>query len=154
VDNTVVKALVSATESKLDSLGFKKFVTKKINSALIEVLQNLSIHALPTSLSVEYAPTVELSLAGSGTVSIQAQNLVQETRAQSLSTYLEHLNALPEDGLKELYQQKLSNGEFGEKGGAGLGFINIIRKAADKKIRATFEPSIPGYVSFRLNVVI
>jgi hypothetical protein len=152
VDNAVVKGLVSATEDKLDRLGFKKFVTKKINSVFIEILQNLSNHTPDVAVSVEHLPTVQLAHLGDQNVSISTSNLVSDSRVDDLKHYIQHLNNLNEEQLKELYQQQLTNGEFGEKGGAGLGFLNMIRKTTDKTLHAHFEPAIAGYQHFNLQI--
>jgi hypothetical protein len=41
---------------------------------------------------------------------------------------LEQVNSLDKDELTELYKKQIKEGRLSEKGGAGLGFIDIKRK--------------------------
>ena len=45
---------------------------------------------------------------------------------------LEKINSLDKDGLKMLYKQQIKEGRLSNKGGAGLGFIDIAKKTGNK----------------------
>ena len=51
---------------------------------------------------------------------------------EELTEMLDHINSLDKDGLKELYKNQMKEGRLSEKGGAGLGFIDIARKTGNK----------------------
>jgi hypothetical protein len=57
--------------------------------------------------------------------------------------------SLPE--LKQYYQTRLSEGYASSSAGAGLGFVDIIRKSG-KKISYTFKPVDQDYSYFSLLV--
>jgi len=45
---------------------------------------------------------------------------------------LEEINSLDKEGLKQLYKKQMREGRLSDKGGAGLGFIDIARKTGNK----------------------
>jgi hypothetical protein len=49
-----------------------------------------------------------------------------------LQSRIEDINSLSPEGLKERYKQVLNNGNISNKGGAGLGIIDIARKSGSK----------------------
>ena len=50
------------------------------------------------------------------------------------SYYVENINQLDRTNLNKLYKQKIKEGRLSEKGGAGLGFIDIARKTGQKLV--------------------
>ncbi len=51
---------------------------------------------------------------------------------------MEQINNLDKDGLKDLYKEIIKNTTISEKGGAGLGFVDMARKSGQP-----LEYSIP-----------
>ncbi|GAJ23666.1 unnamed protein product, partial [marine sediment metagenome] len=58
---------------------------------------------------------------------------------KALSTMLEHINSLDKKGLTQLYMKQLRKGRLSDRGGAGLGFIDIKRKTG-KDLKYDFLP--------------
>jgi len=56
-----------------------------------------------------------------------------------MKTMLENINQLDPVGLKQLYKQQMREGRLSDKGGAGLGFIDIARKTGEKLIFSFLE---------------
>lgn len=65
---------------------------------------------------------------------ISVGNVVKEDAKTSLQHRIDELNEMDQDTLKQLYKQTLREGSFSEKGGAGLGLIEIARKSSDKLV--------------------
>jgi len=61
-------------------------------------------------------------------------NVIKNDKADSLKQILENINNLDKEGLNKLYKQQMREGRLSEKGGAGLGFIDIARKTGEKLI--------------------
>ncbi len=59
-------------------------------------------------------------------------NLVEQAKVNSMKIYLDKVNSLDQKQLKDLYIQVLTNKKFSENGGAGLGFIDMVRKTKNK----------------------
>jgi hypothetical protein len=66
---------------------------------------------------------------------------------------LEEVNNLSPDELKEYYRQSLSETEFTEKGGAGLGIIEMARKSGHK-LKYEFTKINNEYSFFSLTITI
>jgi hypothetical protein len=58
--------------------------------------------------------------------------VIENTKIEELTNILNHINTLDKEGLKELYKTQMREGRLSEKGGAGLGFIDIARKTGRK----------------------
>ena len=67
-----------------------------------------------------------------GLFSLISGNTIHKNRIPSIQGQLEQLNKLTAEELKEIYRKTLVAGEFSEKGGAGLGFIEMARKTKNK----------------------
>ena len=59
-------------------------------------------------------------------------NFIPNSKINTIQSKLDNINALDKDGLKKLYKEILYNGEFSDKGTAGLGFVEIARKTGQK----------------------
>ena len=57
----------------------------------------------------------------------------------ALREMIDNINILDKDGLKELHKFKMRENAISEKGGAGLGFIDIARKTGNP-LEYHFEP--------------
>jgi hypothetical protein len=78
-------------------------------------------------------------------------NPVQKKNVEKLSKTLEHINNLDKDGLKEMYKEIIKNTTISEKGGAGLGFVDMARKSGSK-LEFEFPEMNSDYCFFCLKV--
>ena len=62
-------------------------------------------------------------------VVISSANVVAKKYTDSLNRKIEHINSLDNNQLKQLKQETLQFGSINEKGGAGLGLIEMVRKS-------------------------
>ena len=62
-------------------------------------------------------------------VHIFSSNLVSESVKNDLKNKIDDVNALDKEGLKKVYLKILESGELNEKGGAGMGLIEMARKS-------------------------
>jgi hypothetical protein len=59
-------------------------------------------------------------------------NPVLKTSVPGLKETLDRINGLRKDGLKDLYKQVIQDTTLSDKGGAGLGFVDMARKSGEK----------------------
>jgi hypothetical protein len=59
-------------------------------------------------------------------------NVVRSSIVRDLEDTIEKLNELDKNALNDLHKYQIKTGELSEKGGAGLGLIDIIRKTGEK----------------------
>lgn len=69
---------------------------------------------------------------------ITTGNLVKHEEINKLKEQIDYVNTKDADELKTMYKHVIKNGSFSEKGGAGLGLIDMARKS-DQKIKYVFK---------------
>ncbi len=82
-----------------------------------------------------------------GLFTIVSANSVKNKIIPLLKGQLEQLNKLTSLELKEAYRRRLSEGELSEKGGAGLGLIEMARRSKNK-LNFSFKKIDEHYSSF------
>lgn len=100
---------------------------RKVGFLIAECFQNIVRHG-DLSAADSYFHTQN----NRGVFSVVSGNIVQNDMIDTLKTQLEQLNKLTSDELKETYRKALADGSFSERGGAGLGLIEMARKTKNK----------------------
>lgn len=107
---------------------------KKISYMLVECFQNVIKHG-------EISPSNSHDSITEGLFSfksvkdafvINSINFVSNQDVERLTGLVAHVNSMDEVGLKQYYLDRLKNNEISEKGGAGLGLIEMARKSGQK----------------------
>jgi len=111
-----------------------KSVKKKLSFLMIEVFQNIIRHGDQNNSYNDFFGVRSIE----DVLHILSSNLVDEKAHSFLNSKLKKINNLNTDQLKELYQEILQSGQFSEKGGAGLGLIDMARKSGNP-IQHCFE---------------
>jgi hypothetical protein len=141
ITHQITKAFTSLTESNMAKEEESNSVQKKVFHVMVECLQNISKHA------DNFGPD-DFLFAGRGIFmvskgdqeySVTTGNVIEVGKVGELTKMLEHINSLDKDGLKDLYKVQMKEGRLSDKGGAGLGFIDIARKTG-KKLDFHFLP--------------
>ena len=134
VTHQVMKAVTSVVEDKLDEDDEGEAIQRKVYHIMVECLQNINRHAVPFY-------STENDYPGRGAIlvtkkddyyAVKTVNLIKIKHAKELESFLNLINPLPEDALNEMYKSQLTTGHLSDKGGAGLGFIDIRRKVGSK----------------------
>ncbi len=130
----ITKTLVYVENLLLEKEENKK-IRKKIYNILVEALQNLFHHALDINSNSDASKEDKFAmfaLKKDTNYSFLSGNYVFTKNVQILKDRLDQINRLNPQQLKTLYQLILNNDEFSDKGGGGLGFVDIARKAKSK----------------------
>lgn len=150
MNNGVLNSILFAMENKMKEMGERPPTIKKVNSIIIECCQNLIHHPdKPPVDSPEFFPSVSITQIEGG-LYIQTQNLVLRSKVESLKNYIDKINSMSPETLKEYFQSVLTNGQISAHGGGGLGLLNIIRKAKDSRLHYSFEPANDEEFLFKL----
>ena len=72
---------------------------------------------------------------------------------EPLEKRLIYLNNLTPQGIKEYYKETITNGQFSQQGGAGLGLIEMA-KISGNKIEYMFQRVNENYVNFSLRITV
>jgi len=152
VSDHLFNSLLKLAEDKLQKIESKASLKKKVFNILVEVLQNIYHHVEDyTSNEDEFFSIVVMLLKQDEGYLIVAGNPVRLDKMQSLKERLDKINSLSKDELRDYYRERLDKGTFSKKGGAGLGLMDIVRKAG-KRVKYEFKPMGNGYSFFSLQV--
>ena len=134
ITHQITKAFTSLTESNMAKEEESNTVQKKVFHVMVECLQNISKHA-DTFGSDDYlfaGKGIFMVSKGKQDYHVTTGNVIENRKIEELTSMLEEINSLDKEGLKQLYKTQMREGRLSEKGGAGLGFIDIARKTGNK----------------------
>jgi len=147
----MLDAVFGAMDNRLDGEQVQLRLRRKINIVLVECLQNIYRHmeAAPGKEPVP-ADRQAMFVVGrdpSGWVHILTGNPIRINEVPELREKLERINALTPEELTRVYRDSLDKARLSEKGGAGLGLIEIARKSGHP-IRYRFDSMDEEYMYF------
>lgn len=134
VNQSITKAFVSLAEKNLDETNESLPTKRRVYHVMVECLQNICKHA-------DDPVTGEPDIPGSGifvvgynedAYIVTTGNIVANDRIEGLTRLLERVNHLDRDELKQLYKEQIKQSRLSDKGGAGLGFIDIAKKTGNQ----------------------
>jgi len=135
ITHQITKALTALAESQMITDDESTVTQKKVFHVIVECLQNITKHADVISDMDENGRTgkgIFVIIKDSENYNITSGNVIAKNKISFLSTLLENINNTDKEGLKELYKTQIKEGRISEKGGAGLGLIDMARKSGNK----------------------
>ena len=99
---------------------------------MVECLQNICKHADTLESTKEEKGAVFMIGREDGCYVITSGNFIMNDQIDGLKKKLDHINSLDKEGLKGYYKELIKSSELSDKGGAGLGFVDIARKSGQK----------------------
>lgn len=123
---------------------------KKILFLLVESIQNIIRHN--ERRAQEQQGLVCVSKKDDG-IFLTTGNSIHKDKIDLLRERIDHINTLSESELKKEYKKVLSEGEFSDQGGAGLGLIQMARKTL-QKIDYAFEKNTDTHYFFLMEIKI
>lgn len=125
----ITKSVLAMAERNMDSSGEESSTKRKVFNIMVECLQNIVKH------SDEVKPNQSaIFMIGRQQEEyiIMSGNPMKKERVINLKERLDKINSLDKEGLKSLYKDIIKNTQISDKGGAGLGFIDMARKSGRK----------------------
>jgi hypothetical protein len=125
-------------ETRLADLRENEKRRKKVYNILVESLQNVYNHmdelqSVEGDDEIRGCDSMFMIVRGEdGSYSIHTGNFVMNNKCALLEERISRVNAMTPDEIRAHYVEALSNAEISEKGGAGLGIIDIARKSGNK----------------------
>jgi ferredoxin-fold anticodon binding domain-containing protein len=160
VTQEITKAFTSMTEKNLDKVEEDGKIKKKVYHVMVECLQNISKHADDDTQTA--SDSLEEGLAKTGIFLIgndqnqyfiTSGNGIANENIPALKSLIDNINSLNQDELKQLHKEKMRETAISDKGGAGLGFIDIARKTGNP-LEYHFEPIDDKTSFFLLKTII
>ncbi len=131
----ITENILKLTESNLQHEESRNKIKKRIYSIMVEGLQNITRHQHADDVDIEkieetYGIFVIQKI--DDLYFITTGNVIDNENIPHLIELLEKINSLSKDELKAFYKKILTEGELSDKGGAGLGLIDMARKSGNK----------------------
>ena len=146
------KSILAMAERNLDTTGEDSSIRRKVFNVMVEALQNIVKHSDElVDGSIRNHAAIFLIGRDEKRYSIMSGNPIRKANIEKLNGALEKINSLDKDGLKDLYKEIIKNTTISEKGGAGLGFVDMARKSGEK-LEYQFPEMNPEYAFFCLKV--
>jgi hypothetical protein len=129
VTNENSSSLLMLLEKEMESSEFGFVGRKRLFMFVLESLQNVTRHSdrnqyaemsLVVYSKTEYGYTVTTG------------NVIETQRIEALKDKLDEINNLEAGEIRSVYREMLSHAEFSNKGGAGLGLIEMAKKTGNK----------------------
>lgn len=150
----ITKSVLAMTERNMDSMGEESSIKRKVFNVMVECLQNIVRHG------EDYNPTDDKKQTAIFMIGkmddeyvITSGNPVTKEAANTLKEKLDKINSLDKEGLKALYKEIIKGTEISEKGGAGLGFVDMARKSG-RKLEYDFHEMNDEHAFFSLKTTI
>jgi len=147
--------LLTMLKSKLGKKGLNSRFYKPILSVMIEVLENVYknsdqyLHDL--YVCEKYIPHFKLT-THNNSYFIYCSNPIRNEKVEALEKKLELVNSLSVEELRLLYRQTIANGQFTNKGGAGLGIIEMA-KISGNPIHFSFEKINSNFSFYSIKIL-
>jgi hypothetical protein len=139
--------LLMLLEKEMENSEFGFVGRKRLFMFVLESLQNVSRH----SIKEQHAEMsmVVYTKTGNG-YTVTTGNVIPSANIDDLKRKLDEINNLDTTEIRSVYRQMLSNAKFSNKGGAGLGLIEMAKKTGNK-LDYDFVPIDDEYSYFVLS---
>lgn len=127
----ITNKLIELSEYNINNINALSKMKKKASFLMAECFQNIVRHGEKLEADIGNEGFF-LTKNWGGVYYITSGNLIENINIENLKSQLEKVNSLNRDELKLLYREVLENSEISEKGGAGLGLIEMARKSGQK----------------------
>lgn len=147
----VTKSVLAMAERNMDSFGEQSSIKRKVFNVMVESLQNIVKHSDDVKSDDNKTLHSAIFMIGKSDTDyiITSGNPVKNEKVATIQQRLEKINSLDKDGLKSLYRDIITNAEISDKGGAGLGFVDMARKSGNQ-LEFSFKPINQDYSFFSL----
>ena len=135
ITSELLTSILQIMESKMDNLQEEPKTKKKVYNVLVECLQNL-YHHMEDNSAGNTSESRQSAIFMIGKINNQYNiitgNYIVSENVEFLKERLDKVNSMSKEELKDYYKIILNNGERSDKGGGGLGMIDIARKSGEK----------------------
>lgn len=129
-DQAMIKSVIAMTEKKLIQENIEEGLRRKLFNVMVEGLQNVCKHQLVTH---EYSQNPFLMIGkDASSYNVVTGNFIRNDKIQVVQEKIDFINSLNKEELKEHYKTARLNSVISDVGGAGLGFIDMVRKSGNR----------------------
>lgn len=135
VNQDITKAFTALTQKNLDEDNVTSLpIKKRVYHVMVECLQNIGKHSDNIESGEPETPGNGIFMVSRSEegYSVITGNPVANTKIPDITEMLNKVNSMDAEQIKAYYKEKILASRISEKGGAGLGFIDIVKKTGNK----------------------
>ncbi len=150
-NHQITKMFTSMAERDMDKTNEEKTVKRRVFHVMVECLQNMTKHSDTVGEDSRIGSGMFIVGKKDEAYYIITANRVINDKIHELKESIDGLNKMSKEELTALYKKQIKEGKLSEKGGAGLGLIDIARKTG-QKLDYQFIPLDNEYYFFLLKI--
>ena len=152
--HNITKKILFLADTNIAKVTYQSTLQKRTYYIMVEGLQNITRHQDEiANLNTEKYPGIFAIQKNGERYYISTGNIVANDKIPALKEKLDTINSLNPDELKKFHREMLTSGSMSDKGGAGLGLIEMSRKSGNKLLYS-FEQLDNEYTYFYLQTLI
>ncbi len=151
--HNITKKILVLADTNIQKAVARSTIQKRIYYIMVEGLQNITRHQDEVDYETDKYPGIFAIQKRKKKYFVTTGNLVLNDKKASLKEKIAKINSLEKDELKKFHQEVLRTGVMSDKGGAGLGLIEMARKSGNKLV-SSFELVNDEYSYFYLQTQI
>jgi hypothetical protein len=136
IDSDVINHVLDTVEDKMVQAEVQSRLRKKVYNVLVESLQNLFHHVdkVPNDFEDQLSERFALLMVKKVNqgYKIITGNFVSKANIKKLEERIQKINESSHEEIKELYKFILNHQKISQKGGGGLGLVDIARKTGNR----------------------
>lgn len=161
VSSDIISSILEKIENILNDLEVDTKTFKKIYHISVEALQNLYHHSdSPNRKGNAIENNIVFMIEKddnpqktNSKFNILTGNFINKSNTRLLKERIDQLNFLSKDEIRTLYKLILNNNEFSEKGGGGLGMIDLVKRSGNN-LTYNFYNFDSDFIFFTLRIAI
>jgi hypothetical protein len=157
VDSDIINHALDTVEDKMVEVNEHSRLRKKVYNVLVESLQNLYHHvdSVPEGFEDQSSERYGLLMVKKldEGYKIITGNFVHAANIEKLEEKIKRINRSSHEEIKELYKFILNHQRISEKGGGGLGLVDIARKTGHR-LEYKFDQYNDNYSFFYLDILV
>jgi hypothetical protein len=132
--NDLMIKIIGLSEANQKQHKVELQTQRRVSYLMAECFQNIMKHGEKETdnENMPAGTSFFMNRNSKGTHYILSANLIQNENIEGLKDQIDAINKLSGVELKELYVKTMKEGKFSDKGGAGLGLIDMARKSGHK----------------------
>jgi hypothetical protein len=128
----ITKMFTAMAEDDMERQSENSSTIRRVYHVMVETLQNMTRHSDEIAEAGSIGKGLFMIGKKEESYYIITSNKVSNEKKERLHSALQQINAATMEELREMYRQQIKYGSLSEKGGAGLGLIDIARKTSGK----------------------